>query len=104
MSQDTESETVLRVSLDAIDGLRRRLMWAGLLAVAGTIGAFFWLDHIIQTSANVNNVVMAAVLALTCVIAWSTFALAIFMARMTRRVLRAVDLASPKGRRYKEGE
>lgn len=96
MSQDTESEIVLRKSLDAIDGLRRRLMWAGYVAVIGTVGAFFWLDHIARTSGNIKNVVMAAVLALTCVIAWSTFGLPIFMARMTKRVLRAIDLASKK--------
>jgi hypothetical protein len=62
--------------------------------VVGTVAAFFWLDHIIRTSRNINSVVMTAVLALTCVIAWSTFALATFMARMTKRVLRAVDLAA----------
>lgn len=96
MSEKTESEAVLRKSLDAIDSLRRRLTWAGYLAVIGTLGAFFWLDHIIRTSRNINSVVMAAVLALTCVIAWSTFALAIFIARMMKRVLRAIDLASRK--------
>jgi hypothetical protein len=58
------------------------------VAVIGSLGAFFWLDHIIRTSRNINSVVMAAVLALTCVIAWSTFALAIFIARMTKRILR----------------
>jgi len=39
---------------------------------------------------------LLSVLALTCVIAWSTFALAVFIARMMKRVLRAVDLASRK--------
>jgi hypothetical protein len=37
---------------------------------------------------------MAAVFALTSVIAWSAFALAIFIVRMTKRILRAIDLTS----------
>jgi hypothetical protein len=95
MSQ-TDSDEVLRRSLDAVDVIHRRVMWAAYLTVAGTFGAFFWLSHIARTSDNVNNLLMAAVLALTCVIAWSTFALAIFIVRMTKRILRAIDLASTR--------
>lgn len=95
MPNQADSE-VLRKSLDAIDGLRRRLMWTGFVSVGSTIAAFVWLDRIVASSGNINNVVMAAVLAVTCVIAWSTFALAIFMARLTKRVLRAIDLAATK--------
>jgi hypothetical protein len=83
----------LRKSLEAIDSLRRRVTWAGYLAVAATAGAFVWLDYIGRTNASVRSLMMAAVFALTCVVAWSTFALAIFMMRMTKRILRAIDLA-----------
>ena len=94
MSDETESEAVLRKSLDAIDRIRRRVMWAGYLAVAGTVGAFVWLDHIARTTDSIKSLLMAAVLALTCVIAWSTFALAIFIVRMMKRILRAIELAA----------
>ena len=93
MSHADGSDAALRKSLDAIDGVRRRMLLGGYLAVGGTFGAFFWLDHVARTSANVKSVLMAAVLALTFVIAWSTFALAVFILRMTRRVLRAIEVA-----------
>lgn len=94
MSEEIGSETVMRKSLDAIDGMRRRMAWAGYLTVAGTIGAFFWLNDVARRHGDVESLLMAAVLALTAVIAWSTFASAIFMLRMTKRILRAIDLAS----------
>jgi uncharacterized membrane protein (GlpM family) len=93
MSDEKDPAAVLRKSLDAVDGIRRRMLLAGYLTVAGTFGAFFWLDHVARTR-DVKSVITAAVLALTCIIAWSTFALALFMMRMTRRVLRAIDLAA----------
>ena len=96
MVDEREPASVLRNSLDAIDSLRRRVLLAGWFAVAATFGAFLWLDHVARASAGVRSLVMAAVLALTCVIAWSAFALAIFIARMTKRILRAIDLASTK--------
>ena len=39
---------------------------------------------------------MAAILALTCVIAWSTFALALLVTGMTKPIIRAIDLASAR--------
>ena len=96
MSGETEPDLVLRKSLDAIDSLRRRVMLAGYLTVAGTFGAFLWLTYLSRTNADIKKLLMAAVLALVCVIAWSTFALAIFIVRMTKRILRAIDLASNK--------
>jgi len=92
-----EQELVLRRSLDAIDHIRRRFWLAGAVVVAGTFGAYFWLDHIARTSDSLERLIMAAVLALTCVIAWSTFALAIFLTRMTRTILRAIHLAWESG-------
>jgi hypothetical protein len=89
-----ESEDILRRSLEAIDGVRRRIVWSGYLAVAVTFGSFLWLVHVARTSDNIKRLLMAAVLALTCVIAWSAFALAIFIVRMTKRILRAIDLAT----------
>lgn len=98
-----EQETVLRKSLDAIDHIRRRMLMAGAVVVAGTFGAYLWLDHVARTSDSLEKLIMAAVLALTCVIAWSTFALAIFLARMTRAILRAIHLAEESGRTGLEG-
>lgn len=93
MSQEPDSEALLRRSLDAIDNIRRRMLFAGYATVGGTFAAFLWLSYVAGTSTNVKSVVMAAVLALTCLIGWSTFALTLFITRMTGRILRAIDLA-----------
>jgi hypothetical protein len=93
MSDESRSEDVLRRSLDTIDAVRRRVFLAGLVAVAGTLLAFYWLSHVARTG-DVKSVMMSAVLALTCLIAWSTFGMAIFITRMTRTILRAIDLSA----------
>jgi len=92
MSEETGD--ALRKSLDAIDSFRKRVYLGGWVAVAATFGAYFWLDHVARTSDNLKRVLFAAVFALTCLIAWSTFALAIVMLRMTKRLLRAIEIAS----------
>jgi hypothetical protein len=94
MAHETGSDGVLRKSLDAVDAVRRRMLLAGYVAVAGTLGAFVWFDHLRRTSDSLERLIEAAVLALTLVIAWSTFALAILIARMTKRIVRAIDLAA----------
>ena len=93
MSQGSESEVLLRRSLESIENIRRRMLFAGYATVAGTFAAFLWLSYVASKSTSVRSVVMAAVLALTCLIAWSTFALSLFITRMTGRILRAINLA-----------
>ena len=73
MAEQRDSEAIMRASLAAIDGIRARITWGGYAAVAATLGAFWWLDHVASTSTSTNRLVMAAVLAMTCVVAWSTF-------------------------------
>jgi hypothetical protein len=96
MSGIHESQAVLRQALESIDHIRQRMLWAGYVAVAATLGAFAWLDHVAKSNASERSVIMAAILALTCVIAWSTFALALLITRMTKRIIRAIDLASAR--------
>ena len=96
MSGMHESQAVLRQALESIDHIRQRMLWAGYVAVAATLGAFAWLDHVAKSNASDRSVIMAAILALTCVIAWSTFALALLVTRMTKRIIRAIDLASAR--------
>lgn len=92
--EQRQPETILRESLAAIDTIRGRITVGGYAAVAVILGAFWWLDHVARTSTSTTALVMAAVFAMTGVVAWSTFAMAIFITRMTKRVLRAIDLAA----------
>jgi hypothetical protein len=81
-------------ALDAINSFRKRIYAGGWVAVAVTFGVYFWLDHVARTSDNLKRVMLASVFALTCVIAWSTFALTIVFLRLTKRILRAIVIVS----------
>jgi hypothetical protein len=76
--------------------LYRRVLALGWLTVAATLGCYVWLDHIAPTSTDTKRLLMAAVLALTWLIAWSTFALAVAVLRMGRRILRAFELTTTR--------
>ena len=97
MSQ--EIDTPLRRSLDSIDAFRKRIAVAGWIVAASTFGAFYWLSHVMRTTDNPKALLNAAVLAIVFVIAWSSFAIILVMIRMTKRILRAIELGTrlPKG-------
>jgi hypothetical protein len=80
--------------LDAMESTHHRVVAAGWLTVVATLGAYAWLDYVARTSADVRRLIMAAVMALTCLIAWATFALAVVVLRSGRRVLQAVELSA----------
>jgi len=91
MSQETE--TTLRKSLDAIDGIRRRVLVGGWLAVVVTLGAYAYFYYTLRTSNDIEKIISASVTALTCLIAWAEFAVILIIVRMTMKILRAIDLA-----------
>lgn len=88
-----ETDLALRKSLDAIDSMRRRIYLVGLLVVAFTLGAYAHLAYVQRVSDNLERVLSAAVLAVTCLIAWATFAIVLVVVRMARRILHAINLA-----------
>ena len=92
MSQ--ELETPLRRSLHSIDAFRRRIAIAGWIVAAATFGAFYWLSHLMRTSDNPGELLNAAVLAIAFMIAWSTFPSVLCMIRMTKRILRAIEIST----------
>ena len=92
MPQDTEE--TLRKSLDSIDGFRRRVFLGGWIVVAATFGAFYWLSHVLKTSNNPKQLLNAAVMSLAALIMWCTFSVIIIVIRMTRRILRAIEIAA----------
>lgn len=92
MSQ--EIETPLRKSLDSIDAFRTRITIAGWIVAASTFGAFYWLSHVMRTTDNPKALLNTAVLAIAFLIAWSTFAVVLCMIRMTKRILRAIEIGA----------
>jgi len=91
MSQETE--TTLRKSLDAIDGIRRRVLVGGWLAVVVTFGAYAYFYYVMRTSDDIEKIIRASVTALTTLIVWAEFAVMLIIVRMTMKILRAIDLA-----------
>jgi len=92
----SESDASVRRVLDAMESTHRRVVVAGWLTVVATLGAYGWLDHVARTSVDVNRLIVTAVLALTCLIAWATFALAVVVLRSGRRILRAIELTATR--------
>jgi hypothetical protein len=92
MSQ--EIETILRKSLDAVDQRRRRLTW--LLAIAGvTVAWEFYRLVQIAPSGDVPRMIIAAVTVLFFSILGLGVLLVFQLTLATRRILRAIELASP---------
>ncbi len=89
----SETDMALRKSLDAIDSMRRRIYAVGLLVVVLTLGAYAHLAYVQKVSDNLERLLSASVLAMTCLIAWATFAIVLVVVRMARRILHAIDLA-----------
>lgn len=89
-----EIETTLRRALDAADRRRRQLTW--LLAIAGLQIAFeFYLLAQNLQAGNVPHMILSAVLVLFFSILWLAVLLVFQLTIATRRILRAVELASP---------
>jgi hypothetical protein len=85
-------ESPLRNSLDVIDAMRRRTQLLGWIVVAVALTAYAHLAWV-QRTHNVERILNASVLALTTLVAWVSFAVILIMMKMTRRILRALDLA-----------
>ena len=91
MSQETEN--VLRKSLDAVDRHRRRLMW--LFAIVGlTVAWEFYRLAQVKPTGDVPGMIVAAVMALFF---WNLGLVVLLVFQLTvatKRILRAIDLAS----------
>jgi len=92
MSQ--EIETTLRKALDAADQRRRRLTW--LLAIAGlTVAWEFYRLAQTAHAGDVAQMIVNAVMVLFFSILWVAVLLVFQLTIATRRILRAIELASP---------
>jgi uncharacterized membrane protein YhaH (DUF805 family) len=91
MSQ--ENENVLRRTLDAVDRYRRRLFWM-LAIVSVTVGWEFYRLFEVKATGNVPGMIVAAVLVLSFWTLGLTVLLVFQLTIATRRILRAIELAS----------
>ena len=90
-----QSETVLRQSLDGVDQLRRRAFAVTALVILASLGVFVSLLTIAVESRNAPaaiKVLYAASILQVIVIALCTAVIQLSMTRMTRMILRAIEL------------
>ena len=99
------SETVLSQSLDAVDQLRRRAFAMAALVILVSLAVFVSLLMIAVESRSAPaaiKVLYAASILQVVVIALSTAVIQLSMTRMTRMVLRAIELTA-NGSREQRG-
>ena len=89
-----ETDLTLQKSLDAIDSIRKRIFISGWIVVAVTIGMYARFAYLQRTTDDVERLLSAAVAALTFLIVWAAFAVIMCVMRMTKRILRAIELSS----------
>lgn len=97
MTHDAESP--LSRSLDAIDTAKRRAYATFGVFWIATFAALWWFSHILRTTDNLKTALSAAVVALVFSIFLAAFAVMLYITRMTKRLLRAIHLASPPASR-----
>jgi hypothetical protein len=88
-----EVDAILRRSLDAVDRHRRRLTWLLWIAVLTAMWEFYHLGQIAGTG-DVPHLIVQAVLALFFSSLFMVVVLVFQLNVATRRILRAIDLAS----------
>ncbi len=89
-----DNDNGLRSALDVIDRIRRRAVmtfWFGWIL---SFLALLRFVYVLRTTDSIKAALSAAVAALVLVTIMSAFASMLFFARMTRRILRAIHLAS----------
>lgn len=89
-----EVESPLQRSLDSIDAARRRAYATFIVLWLATFAALLWFTHILRTSDDLKLALSAAVVALVFSNVMVAFAVVIHGTRMTKRILRAIDLAT----------
>jgi vacuolar-type H+-ATPase subunit I/STV1 len=86
-------ETTLRKSLDAVDQRRRRLTWLLMIAGLAVAWQFYRLAQIAQAG-DVPRMIVSAVMVLFFSILGVGVLLVFQLTIATRRILRAIELAS----------
>jgi len=88
-----EAESPLGRALDAIDAARRRAMLTFAASWLATFAALIWFTHVLRTSESLKPALSAAVVALVFAIFLAAASVMLYISRMTKRVLRAIEVA-----------
>ena len=99
-----DADTTLSRTLGAIDRVRRRTYATFAFFWILTFAALLWFTHVLRTTDNLKTALSAAVVALVFAIFLGAFAVMVHITRMTRRILRAIDLSAAEGPPAASGE
>jgi hypothetical protein len=87
-------DPTLSKSLHTIDAARRRVYATFIVFWLATFAALWWFSHVLRTTDNLEKALSAAVVALVFAIFLAAVVVALHVTRMTKRILRAIDLAA----------
>jgi len=94
---NAEPDSVLSNSLRSIDAARRMAIATVVLSWVTSLAALCSFVYILHTSHDLERALAAAVGALGTMIFVAAFAVMVYVARMTRRILRAIEVAITRG-------
>ena len=90
---NAEFDSSLRHSLDAIDAARRKAYATFAVGWLATAIAAFWFAHVLRSTNDLKVALSAAVVVLFFAILCAGYMVILHVTRMTRRILRAVEIA-----------
>lgn len=89
-----QDDAVLRKSLDAVDRQKWSTIFVIIIAVVLAFGAFLHLAGAFHAGASVERMLQLSIIALVFWTSGLTAVVVLQLASMTRKVLRAIELAS----------
>ena len=90
-----EAEGILRRILDELNRVRRRQAWAFILLLFITIGLTVWLGRVSASPViDVGRTIAVAVIFMVFLMTYVAMGIAMFVAKMTTKVLSAIELVS----------
>jgi hypothetical protein len=94
-----ESEVILRKSLDAVDRFRTRTLAGVLVLFLFTVLALWSLNHVAATAGGAQGqtkILFVSVAAQMVYVGLCTLIVALQITRMTKTILKAIELTSQK--------
>jgi acetyl-CoA acetyltransferase len=90
------AETVLRKSLNEIDGYRRRWVWT--FGITAALSQAAWIALVMASkSATERQLILLAALAVAMTVFGGVFMLVLLIFRMTHKLLQAMEISARRG-------
>jgi acetyl-CoA acetyltransferase len=90
------AETVLRKSLNEIDGYRRRWVWT--FGITTALSQAAWIALVMASkSATERQLILLAALAVAMTVFGGVFMLVLLIFRMTHKLLQAMEISARRG-------